>query len=178
MNFRSVMKNFFHLSLAILAILSVSCSEADRHPSDLPEPQRKRIESAVINRFNALTKYAEAGELENMLTYFDASGPGSYIDGSIRYASFQDMVDSYRASWRVRKQDYGIPETRIYVLSPDFALVTSTATVQTTSRDGIEFQPRPSAVSTLWRLTDGQWLIHSFQQFLPAPVPVEVKEPD
>lgn len=111
-----------------------------------------------------------------MLTHFDASGPGTYIDNGTQYTSLQDMMDNYRATWKIKKQDYGVPETKVHVLSPDFVLVTSSATLNTTSREGITFQPRPWSVSTLWTLKEGEWLIHSFHQHGGDLKPVELEE--
>lgn len=163
---------FFTFALLCIA----GCSETAEEKAGVSEQQRTRIESAVINRFNAMIKYSEAGELENVLSHFDETGPGSYIDGGTRYRSYQDMVDYYRAIWQIKKQDYGIPDTRVYVLSPNFVLVTSSSVITTTTRAGIVFQPRAWSVTTLWMLKDGEWKIHSFQQFLPEGVPVEEKE--
>lgn len=142
----------------------------------LSDPELKEIQSAVINRFNAMIKYAEAGELENMLQYFDPSGPGSYIDGGKRFATLDDMLVEYRAGWKVKSQDYGIPETKMYVLSRKFVSVTSTAVIQTTNREGVVFRPRPWAVSTLWMRNNGEWQIHSFHQYAADPVPVDAEE--
>src|SRR5687768_12969567 len=156
------MKYLFCLLFFGYSVSLTSCSGPGHPPSPVTEEQRKQIESAVINRFNAMIKYAEAGELENILMHFDPSGPGSYIDGGIRYATFQDMVDNYRAIWKVKNQDYGIPVTKMYVLSTNAVLVTSSSTLNTTNREGVTYQPRPWSVTTLWVLKDGQWLIHSF----------------
>lgn len=163
-------------SLAVVFLISCACGDS-AEVSDLGEKQRKEIESAVINRFNAMMKYSEAGELENILMHFDPSGPGSYIDGGIRYNTYQDMVDNYRAVWKIRRQDYGIPVTKMYVLSSNAVLVTSSASLNTTNRDGIVFQPRPWTVTTLWTLKGGTWLIHSFHQFEGELKPVEEPKP-
>lgn len=161
------------LTTSILLILA-ACSSDEADLAGLSDPELKEIQSAVINRFNAMIKYAEAGELENMLQYFDPAGPGSYIDGGKRFATFQDMVDEYRATWQIKKQDYGIPETKVSVLSRKFVSITSTAVVQTTSREGVVFRPRPWSVSTLWiRKDDGEWQIHSFHQYAADPVPAD-----
>ena len=160
-----------------LLILS-ACWDSNQEVSSLPEKQRKEIESAVINRFNAMMKYSEAGEVENVLMHFDPAGPGSYIDGGVRYNTLQDLVDTWRATWKVRKQDYGLPVTRLYVLSANAVLVTSSSTLNTTNRDGIVYQPRPWSVTTLWTLNDGEWRIHSFQQFEGDLKPVEENKPE
>ena len=157
-------------------ILLSACSGPDNDRSGLTDRQRRQIESDVINRFNAVIKYAEAGELENMLAYFDASGPGTYIEDGTPYASFQYMVDNYRATWKIRNQDYGVPSTRVFALSRDFVFITSSSVINTTTREGVSFQPRRWAVSTLWTFTDGEWLIHSFHQYTEQGVPVEEKE--
>lgn len=170
------MTKLFFPTLALL-ILS-ACSDSNQEVSNLPENQRKEIESAVINRFNAMIKYSEAGELENILMHFDPSGPGSYIDGGVRYNTFQDMVDTWRATWKVRSQDYGIPVTRLYVLSSNAVLVTSSSTLNTTNREGVIYQPRLWSVTTLWTFNDGEWRIHSFQQFEGELKPVEVASPE
>jgi len=165
-----MMKNLIPAAIALL--LLISC-RSDNRDQIVPELQRKEIESSVINRFHEMIKYAEAGELENMLMYFEPSGPGSYIDRGTRYASLQDMIDNLRATWRIRKQDYGVPVTNLYVLSTDYVLVTSSSTLQTTTRDGIVYQPRSWSVSILWMLKDGEWMIHSFHQFDGDLKPVE-----
>ncbi len=168
------MKNRVLILLA--SLLLISC-QSDTGDKVLPESQRKEMESAVINRFHAMIKYAEAGELENILMYFEPSGPGSYIDRSTRYASLQDMMDNLRATWRIRKQDYGVPVTNLYVLSADYVLVTSSSLLQTTTRDGIVYQPRPWSVSMLWLLKDGEWMIHSFHQSDGELKPVDDNQP-
>ena len=171
------MKRFIFSCLTVsLFLLLVRCSKSAGEAGQLPEDRRKQIHSAVINRFNAWIKYSEAGELENMLTHFDASGPGTYIDNGAQYVSLQDMMDNYRATWKIKKQDYGVPATKVHVLSPDFALVTSSATLNTTSREGITFQPRPWSLSTLWTMKEGEWLIHSFHQHAGDLKPVELEE--
>lgn len=154
-------------------LLLIQCSKSDGDAGMLRENERTQIHSAVINRFNAMMKYSEAGELENILMHFDTSGPGSYIDNGTQYRSLQDMMDNYRATWKIEKQDYGVPATKVYVLAPDFALVTSSATLNTTSRDGITFQPRLWSVSTLWTFKEDQWVIHSFHQYSGDLKPVE-----
>jgi hypothetical protein len=159
--------------LFAIALILWSCSRRDEEVSNLPEGELKEIKSAVINRFNAMIKYSEAGELENVLSHFDPDAQGSYLDGGVRYPTFQDMLDNYRATWKIRKQDYGIPDTRMYVLSPRIVYVTSSSTLNTTSREGVVFKPRPWTISTLWTRSDGEWRIHSFHQFAPDPVPVE-----
>mgnify|MGYP001298711453 CR=1 FL=1 len=159
--------------LIFLLLTLIRCSEYDSSTAQVPESLRKQIESDVINRFHAMIKYAEAGELENILKHFDPEGPGSYIDGPTRFASLQEMVVHYRATWQVARQDYGVPDTKIHVLSPTHVLLTSTSTLNTTRRDGVIFQPRPWAVSTLWVLKEGEWFIHSFHQFEGDLKPVE-----
>ena len=162
----------------LLILLSTSCSGPNDNGSLVPEEQRKQIESAVINRFHAMIKYSEAGELENVLMHFDPSGPGSFIEGGVRYASLEEMFVHYRATWKIRQQDYGIPVTNIHVLSPKFVLVTSSSTLNTTSRDNVTFQPRRWSVSTLWTLKNGAWFIHSFHQFEGDAKPIEKDQPE
>lgn len=171
------MKYFLFLTFAVLAVSLINCSDPGPGASPVSENQQKEIESAVINRFNAMIKYAEAGELENILMHFEPSGPGTYIDRGTPYTSLQDMMDNYRATWKVQKQDYGIPTTKVYVLSSEYALVTSSSVLNTTNREGVIFQPRPWSVSTLWMLQDGEWFIHSFHQFEGDEKPVEQEEP-
>lgn len=167
----------FRSCLALLSLfLIMGCSEGPA-TSPVPENKRKEIESAVINRFNAMIKYAEAGELENILLHFEPSGPGSYIDRGTRYNTLQEMIDNYRATWRVRSQDYGIPVTKLHVISPDYVLVTSSSTLNTINRDGVTFQPRPWALTTLWMLRGDQWFIHSFHQFEGEMKPVDQEQP-
>jgi hypothetical protein len=167
------MKNlYFPLILFVL----LNCGSNDSSEA-VQESQQKQIESAVINRFHAMIKYAEAGELENVLKYFEPSGPGSYIDRGTRHTSLQDMIDNLRATWRIRQQDYGVPVTKLYVLSPAYVLLTSSSTLNTTTRDGVVFQPRPWSVSILWMPKDGEWMIHSFHQFEGDMKPVEESQP-
>lgn len=166
----------FLLFLIICELLS-SCSQ-DREPEFvLSESERSEIHSDVINRFHAMIKYSEAGELENVLSHFDPAGPGSYIDDGTRYSSFEEMAVHYRATWKIRKQDYGVPDTRVYVLSSRAALVVSSATLSTTHRDGVSFKPRPWSASILWEKSDGEWLIHSFHQYSGVLAPIE-ENPD
>lgn len=166
-------KAFCSVIAFLISLCLMGCSDSGPDIPGVSEKHRKEIESAVINRFNAMMKYSEAGELENVLMHFNPSGPGSYIDNGTQYPSLQDMIDNYRAVWKVKKQDYGTPLTKVYVLSRDFVLVTSSSTLNTVSRDGVTFQPRPWSVSTLWNFTDKQWLIHSFHQYAADPRPVE-----
>jgi hypothetical protein len=162
------------LVLFCLLFLLASCS-AD--PSSLSDQQRKQIQSNVINRFNAMIKYAEAGELENVLLYFDDASPGSYIDGGTRYQTLTDMMVDFRATWKIKIQDYGVPDTKIHILSPEFVAITATSILRTTHRDGVTFQPRQWALTTLWVCKDGDWLIHSFHQFSADPKPQQTKKP-
>ncbi|MEX1241742.1 MAG: hypothetical protein WEB30_18615 [Cyclobacteriaceae bacterium] len=169
------MKNSFAFFLfSVLVSTLTGCSDPEQEITGLTEEQRRKMQSDVINRFHAVIKYSEAGELENVLDHFDPSAPGIYIDGLTRYASLDDMILNYRATWKIAKQDYGIPETKIFVLSPVYVLVTSSSTITTTNRDGTAFQPRLWSLSTLWILKDGQWLIHSFHQNSGELKPVEV----
>jgi hypothetical protein len=165
-------------SLLALVLLTGGCSQSVRNGAGIDEKEKKEIQSAVINRFNGLMKYAEAGELENVLMHFDSAGPGSYIDGGMRFQTLQEMVDYYRANWRVEKQDFGIPDTKMFVLSPQMVLVSSTATLHTTLRGGIQYQPRPWSVTTLWKWKGDQWQIHSWHQFSGEPKRVEEKKDD
>lgn len=169
-------KALYSVTAFLISLSLIGCSDSGPDIPGVSEKQRSEIQSAVINRFNAMMKYSEAGELENVLMHFDPSGPGSYIDNGTQYPSLQDMIDNYRAVWKVQKQDYGIPLTKVYVLSRDFVLVTSLSTLNTISRDNVTFQPRPWSVSTLWTHKDGQWLIHSFHQYAADPKPVEEPE--
>lgn len=171
------MKYLFCLLFSAYFLSLTSCSGPGHDPTPVSEGQRKEIESAVINRFNAMIMYAEAGELENILMHFEPSGPGSYIEGGTRHAGLPDMMLNYRATWKVRKQDYGIPVTKVHVLSPEYALVTSSSTLNTTTRENVVFQPRPWSVTTLWMLKDGQWFIHSFHQYEGEARPVEQDQP-
>ena len=170
-------KASYRLIVFLICLCFIGCSDPGPDVPGMSDNKQKRIESDVVNRFHAMIKYSEAGELENVLMHFDPSGPGSYIDNGTQYPSLQDMIDNYRATWKVQKQDYGIPLTKLYVLSRDFVLVTSSSTLNTISRDNITFQPRPWSVSTLWTHKDGQWWIHSFHQFAGEPKPVEEAEP-
>lgn len=162
----------FFVVLMMILLLS-SCSRNEQPGSQVTESESKEIHSDVINRFHAMIKYSEAGELENVLSHFDPAGPGSYIDDGTRYPLFEDMAVHYRATWKVSKQDYGVPDTRVYVLSSRAALVVSSTTLSTTHRDGVSFQPRPWSASILWQKNDDQWLIHSFHQYSGALVPIE-----
>lgn len=160
-----------------LAGLLVSCSESVSERSDAGEQQRKEIESAVINRFHAMIKYSEAGDLENVLAHFDSSGAGTYIDGPTRYMSLEDLAVNYRAAWKIRKQDYGVPDTKVLVLSSDHVLITSSSTLATTNIDGVEFEPRPWSLTTLWSRKDGEWFIYSFHQYTGELKAVEAPQP-
>ena len=168
--------SFSILSLFIHAALT-SCSDAG-DDSNFSDEQRQQIHSDVINRFNAMIKYLEAGELENVLMHFDSAGPGTYIDNGVQYSSLDDMFVNYRATWKIQKQDYGVPLTKVYELSRESAFITSSTTLSTTHRDGVVFQPRLWSVSTLWTLKDGEWFIHSFHQYSGDLKPVEQKEPE
>lgn len=171
------MKNAFAFLLFSILVSSLTgCSDHERELTGLTEEQRRKIQSDVINRFHAMIKYSEAGELENILSHFDPASPGIYIDGVTRYASLDEMMLNYRATWKVARQDYGIPDTKVFVLSPVYVLISSSSTLTTTSRDGTAFQPRQWSLSTLWVLKDGQWLIHSFHQNSGELKPVEVEE--
>jgi hypothetical protein len=64
------------------------------------------------------------------------------------------------------------------VLSTNAVLVTSSSTLNTTNREGVTYQPRPWSVTTLWTFNDGEWRIHSFQQFEGELKPVEVASPE
>lgn len=143
----------------------------------MEEGERIEIQSAVINRFNEMIKYAEAGDLERLLTYFDPSSGGSYIDGAARYATFDEMAGAWRASWKIAKQDFGIPDTKVLVLSSGFVLVTSVSTLTTINRDGVVFQPRAWSITTLWQLKGGRWQVHSCHQFTGEAVRAEEKQP-
>lgn len=170
------MKNSFAFLLFSILVSSLTgCSDPERGLTGLTEEQRRKIQSDVINRFHAMLKYSEAGELENILSHFDPSGPGIYIDGVTRYASLDEMMLNYRATWKVARQDYGIPDTKVFVLSPVYVLISSSSTLTTTNKDGTAFQPRPWSLSTLWVLKDGQWLIHSFHQNSGELKPMEVE---
>lgn len=160
----------FHL---FACLMFQDCSNPPEERSRISENETKEITSAVINRFNEMIKYSEAGELENVLKYFDAEADGSYIDGGTRYASFQEMADSYRAGWKVLKQDYGIPDTKVVVLSSEFALVTATSVLNTTHSGTVVFRPRPWSITTLWHRKGDQWLVHSLHQFSGDLVPLE-----
>lgn len=172
------MKQSFFVTSFVFIILLAACSGSEGDVSGLTEKERKQIESDVINRFNAMIKYSEAGELENIISHFDPAGPGSYIDEGKRYASLDEMLGLYRATWKVKSQSYGIPDTRVYVLSPRFAMVTSSSTLNTIDREGVVFHPRPWAITTLWTLNDGEWQIHSFQQFSGKAEPIEDEDDD
>ena len=167
------MKGFITVISLAAVVLLAACSQGPDGTPQLPASDEREITSSVINRFNAMIKYSEAGELENVLMYFDPAGGGSYIDRGTRYTTLQDMIDNYRATWKIKSQDYGIPDTKVHVLSRDFVLVTSSSTLNTTNRDGVSFQPRPWTITTLWTLKDGEWLIHSFDQFDGDLTPVE-----
>lgn len=172
------MKNSFAFFLfSLLVSVVTGCGDADQEATGLTEEQRKQIESDVINRFHAMIKYTEAGELENILEHFDPSGPGIYIEGTTRYTSLEEMLVHLRATWKIKTQDYGVPDTKVFVLSPTFTLVSASSTINTTNRDGTVFQPRQWTLSTLWLLRDGQWLIHSFHQASGEMKPVEVTPP-
>lgn len=169
------MKKQFALTIVPICFLAVvvACSNSSEEGANISDTERQQIQSDVINRFNAMMKYAEAGELENVLMHFDPSGDGTYIDNGAQYSSLDDMFVNYRATWKIQKQDYGVPLTKVYVLSRESALITSSTTLSTTHRDGVVFQPRPWSVSTLWTLRDGEWFIHSFHQYAGDLKPVE-----
>lgn len=171
------MNTVFRYFFLVAGIVLAGCSDSAPDASGLSEAQRKEIHSAVVNRFHAMIKYAEAGELDKILSHFDQSGPGTYIDGPTRYNNFEDMAVNLRATWKVQKQDYGVPDTKIVILSPAYVLITSSTTLNTTNRDGTVFQPRAWYLSTLWMLKDGEWVIHSFHQSGGELKPVEVKPP-
>lgn len=173
------MMHFFKgASIIFVAVTLAGCSDSSDRIGNVSDNERKQIHSDVINRFNAMIKYSEAGELENVLMHFDPSGAGTYIDNGVQYSSLDDMFVNYRATWKIQKQDYGIPLTKVYVLSRESALITSSATLSTTQRDGVVFKPRPWSVSTLWTLKDGEWFIHSFHQHSGDLKPVEEEGPD
>lgn len=172
------MKNSFAFLLFSILVSSLTgCSDPDLALTGLTEDQRKKIHSEVINRYHAMIKYSEAGDLENILSHFEPSGPGIYIDGNTRYSTLDDMFVNLRATWKVTKQDYGVPDTKVFVLSPVYVLISSSSTLNTTHRDGTVYQPRTWSLSTLWVLKDGQWLIHSFHQNSDELKAVEVTPP-
>lgn len=158
--------------LVLLSLVS-ACSDRSDAGRGLTRDERRTVESEVINRFHGMIKYAEAGELENILMYFAPSGPGTYVDGGIRHPSLEEMMVHYRGVWTVKSQDYGVPDTRVYVVNRDFALITSSSTLRTVNREGVEFQPRPWSVTMLWTRIDGEWFVHSFQQYEGELKPVE-----
>ncbi len=159
----------------IFGFILVSCSQPVQDTSKLDDQRIKEIESEVMKKFNELVMYAEAGDLEKALTLFDHSGQGSYIDGPRLYKSFQEVLYSYRANWDFVKQDFGNPETKIIVLSPSIALVSSASNVSSVNKSGISFKPSPWSMSSIWILKDGKWQIHSYHQFISEGIPEDVK---
>jgi len=167
--------SWIHIAFPIATLFFVCSCENAPDASGLSSRERKEIESAVINRYNAMIKYAEAGDLESIFSHFDPAETGSLIEGGTRFPTLQDMMDNFRPTWKIKSQDYGIPDTKIFVLSPKFVYVSSTSIVRSTTREGINFRPRPWSVSTIWTLKDGEWFIHSFHQFAADPVPEEAE---
>lgn len=166
-------KLYIPIVFLLLLTILIACADGGDEAGNLSDKQLQQIQSDVINRFNAMIKYAEAGELENVLMHFDPAGVGTYIDNGVQYSSLDDMFVNYRATWKIQKQDYGVPMTKVYVLSQESALIASSTTLNTTHRDGVVFQPRPWSVSTLWTLREGEWFIHSFHQYAGDLKPVE-----
>ncbi|HEX8039475.1 MAG TPA: DUF4440 domain-containing protein [Chryseosolibacter sp.] len=167
---------FSHV-LPTFALILACCSPSVRDASSMEEGERMEIQSAVINRFNEMLKYAEAGDLESLLKYFDRSSDGSYIDGATRYATFDEMAGAWRATWKVAKQDFGVPDTKVLILSSEFVLVTAVSSLTTINRDGAVFRPRLWSITTLWQLKGGQWQVHSCHQFTGEAVRAEEKQP-
>jgi hypothetical protein len=75
------------------------------------------------------------------------------------------MADTWRATWQVQKQDYGVPDTKVVILSPSLAMVSANSTLNTTNKYDVVFRPRPWSVTTLWQCAEGQWRIHSLHQY-------------
>ena len=160
----------------ILGILLASCGDRVNNTPRPDNMNTKEIESAVSQRFNELKNYAETGHLDKIFAMYDQSASGSYIDGSLRYKSFKDLFDAYHANWKVSKQDFGNPETKVIVLSPDIALVSSTSKVVGTDSSGTSFDPMQWAITILFTRKDGIWQIHSFHQDASPVVPEEAKK--
>ena len=159
----------------IFGFILLSCSQPAQDASRLDDNRIKEIESAVLKKFDELVTHAEAGDIEKVFSMFDQSGQGNYIDGPWRYRSFQDLLDNYRANWDVVNQDFGQPDVKVIVLSPNFALISSTSNVSSTSKSGKSYKPSPWSMSSIWILKDGQWQIHSFHQFSSERRPEDVK---
>jgi len=151
--------NFMVWSLGLCAI---GCSS----PGDdrLDDAAVAEIETAVSGRMNELMASAEAGDIESVFTFYDQSGPGSYLDQAYRFDSFQDFVETYRTSWNVSEEDFGDPDVRIFVLNANAALVSSTSNVSHVDTLGTAYPPTPWAITMLWTRDDGPWHIHSFHQ--------------
>ena len=153
----------FRFLTFLLGFFLVSCSN-HKDAAKLDDKTINEIETAISQRFDELIRYASTGDINNALMMFDQSGAGSYIDGYTRYKSLQDVLDTYRANWTVAKQDFGNLATKVIVLSPEFALASSTSNVSWTDTSGISYKPREWSFTSIWVLKDGKWQIHSYHQ--------------
>lgn len=156
-----------------LGFFLVSCSNSTKNAAKVDDKTRNEIESAVTQRFNELMTHAAIGDIEKALSLFDQSGGGSYIDGYTRHKTIQDVVETYRSTWNVASQDFGTPATRVIVLSPQFALASSTSNVSWIDTSGISYKPRQWSLTSVWTLKDNQWQIHSYHQDVGPSVPIE-----
>lgn len=158
------MKPRFSVTLLLLAVAGfVSAAPAVATPAALAQ--------AVIEANNTLTAAANRLDAEAFFALIVESDETRIIQDGRLFMTRAEAIAAFRqGSQGVAKIERRFNDPHVTVLAPDVALLTAAGSTALTLQDGRSFQS-PFAVSLVFVLRDGRWILLHGHFSVPNPAP-------
>lgn len=155
-----------HRLISLLLILTPTAI-----PADLAPPANPAIVQAVLDANTRLIEAANRLDTDAFFAGIINSDECRIIQDGKLFKTRAEAMEAVRAgSLGIARLDRRFEAPRVTVLAPEVALLTADGTTAVTLQDGRTFHNR-FAVSLVFVLRDGQWLLLHGHYSLPNPPP-------
>jgi len=159
-----MLKSKIFLLIPILII--ISCQQEEKN---MTEEQSAAIKETVKSLFQSCFSAAEQADVEKGFADFDFEDIYNvgYIDNGKFYTSFDSLYAHFKAGFsQIQSQDINVAETRVAVLAPNVALLTTHGSFTATGKNGDKWS-FPVANTFVAAKLGNQWkFIHTHQSFV------------
>ncbi|HET9637020.1 MAG TPA: nuclear transport factor 2 family protein [Gemmatimonadaceae bacterium] len=132
--------------------------------------QRTSIADSVQQAVNSFIAAAARADAVGTFSYFSRSPEFTAVDNATYYTSVDRLQSVYTQIYStIRSQEIVTDRSKIVVLSPSAALVSSILSFAAVDRAGNRSQPRPLGFTTVWVREPSGWkILHAHQSFTPG----------
>jgi hypothetical protein len=159
-------RSMAYMACALLILAAVSIHAKDCKP--LSGADSAAVVKAVLDVHAKMTDAANSPEADKMFEFILDAGPGTIIQDGVLMQSRQEAIESVRAGMKgVLRVERSYDRTRVFVLSKDAALLAANGSATFILEYGRTIT-RPFAVSEVFVLRDGKWMVLHGHHSVPA----------